>query len=217
METRADNLCSPLHSMSRVSWGAIFAGTFVAMFFQILLGLLGLAIGLSIVDPARGETAGPTIGIGTGVWLVIITLISVFAGTFTAGRLAGLSAKYDGLMHGIATLAFLTVLSIFMVSSGVSNVVGGALSLGVNAARVPQVQQALPSGAQLQQPTGAAAPAQMSPQQQQQAAQQADKYATAASWITFITALLSLIVAAVGGYIGMQSRVKQMIKESAAY
>lgn len=216
METRADNLCSPLNTMSRVSWGAIFAGTFVAMFFQILLGLLGLAIGLSIVDPARGETAGPSIGIGAAVWLVIITLISVFAGTFTAGRLAGLSAKYDGLMHGVATLAFLTVLSVFMVSSGVSGVVGGALSLGVNAAQVPQVQQALPTGAQLQQPTGAAAPT-MTPQQRQQAAQQADRYATTASWITFITALLSLVIAAIGGYIGMQSRVKQIIRESAAY
>ena len=204
---------STLNSMSRISWGAIFGGAFIAMFFQLLLGLLGLAIGLTILDPGQAQARG--LSIGAGVWMVLITIISVFIGAFAAGRFAGLSAKYDGLLHGVATLAFLSILSIFLVSSGVSNVVGGAFSFGLQAAKLPQAQQAMPDQSMQQQQTGAAAQLQnMTPQQRMIAQQQAAKYATTATWITFITSLLALIVAAVGGYLGMQSRVKQVIREA---
>lgn len=204
--------CGPLNAMSRISWGAIFGGAFIAMFFQLLLGLLGLAIGLTVLDPGQAIPArGLTIG--AGIWMVLTTIISVFIGAFAAGRFAGLSAKYDGLLHGVATLAFLSILSIFLVSSGVSNVVGGAFSFGLQAAKLPQAQQAMPG--QTMQQTGAAAQLQnMTPQQRMMIQQQANKYATTATWITFITSLLALIVAAIGGFLGMQSRVRQVIRES---
>ena len=198
-----------LNAMSRVSWGAIWAGIFVAMFFQLLLGLLGLAIGLTVVDiDQRVNTTG--IGIGAGIWMLITTLVAVFLGTFTAGRLAGLSAKYDGILHGIVTLAFLVVLSLFLATSGISSAIGGAFSLTLNAARIPQVQQALPSGTNMQGTTQ-----NMTPAQRQQAARTAQDVATRTSWWTFIVGLLSLIIAMIGGYLGMQSRVNQIIHEAA--
>lgn len=201
------------NAISRINWGAIWGGTFIAMFFQLLLGLLGLAIGLSVLNPARAVTP-QGIGIGTGIWMILITVISVFIGAFAAGRFAGLQAKYDGLMHGIATLAFLTILSVFLVSAGVSNVIGGAFTFGLQAAQVPQIQQAMPQGMQPgSQPTGAAAPT-LTPQQRMTLQQQADRYATGATWIAFITGLISLIVAAIGGLLGMQSRMKQMYREA---
>lgn len=211
METRTGHEWTPTNNVSRINWGAIWGGTFIAMFFQLLLGLFGLAIGLTVINPAQGVSP-QGIGIGTGIWLILITLISVFIGAFAAGRFAGTAAKYDGLLHGVTTLAFLTILSLFLVTSGVSNVVGGAFSYALQAAQTPQMQQMMPSGTQIQQQTtGAAAPTQqLTPQQQMAIKQQADKFATRASWIAFITGLLSLIAAAIGGFVGMGSRYKQM-------
>jgi len=210
METNTGSTYAPTNAFSRINWGAIFGGTFIAMFFQLLLGLLGLAIGLTVLRP--GQAISPEgVGFGTGIWLVLITLISVFIGTFAAGRFAGIQSRYDGLMHGVATLAFLSILSIFMVSSGVSNVIGGAFTYGMQAAQSPQIQQIMPQGGA--QTTGAAAPT-MTPQQSLIIQQQADKFLTRTTWIAFITGLLSLIVAAIGGFLGMQSRAKQMYSEA---
>jgi hypothetical protein len=213
METNTVNPEVPTNAVSRINWGAICGGTFIAMFFQLLLGLLGLAVGLSVLGPGRAVSP-QGMGIGTGIWLILVTVISVFIGAFAAGRFAGMQAKYDGLMHGVATLAFLTILSVFLVSSGVSNVIGGAFTFGMQAAQTPQVQQAMPQGVQPgSQPTGAAAPA-ITPQQRLALEQKANKLAKGATWIAFITGLLSLIVAAIGGFLGMQSRIKQMYREA---
>lgn len=200
-----------LNAMSRVSWGAIWAGVFVAMFFQLMLGLLGLAIGLTAVDiTQRASTTG--IGIGAGVWLLLSTLISVFVGAFTAGRLAGLSAKYDGLLHGVVTLAFLVILSLFLGTSGLSSALSGAFSIALNASRTPQVQQVLPSGTNIQQQ---ATSQNITPAERQRLAEQARDVATRTAWWTFVTSFLSLIASMLGGYLGMQSRVKQIIRETA--
>jgi hypothetical protein len=42
-------------SGKRLSWGAIFAGFFVAIGVQLLLGLLGIAIGMSAWSPGSGN------------------------------------------------------------------------------------------------------------------------------------------------------------------
>jgi len=211
METRAGNEYAPMAFASRINWGAIWGGTFIAMFFQLLLGLFGLAIGLTVLNPAQPGTA-QGVSIGTGIWLIIATIISVFIGAFAAGRFAGSTARYDGLLHGVTTLAFLTIISVFLVTSGVSNIIGGAFTYGLQAAQTPQVQQIMPSGQQIRQSTGAAAPIQITPQQQMTLREQANKFATRTAWIAFITGLLSLIAAAIGGFIGLQSRIKQQMR-----
>ena len=44
-------------AIRRVSWGAIFAGTIVALVVQIVLTLLGLSIGLGVMSQAPGTVA----------------------------------------------------------------------------------------------------------------------------------------------------------------
>lgn len=191
--------------INRINWGAIFAGTFIALLSQLFFGLLGLAVGLSVIGP--GQTISPqSMGVGTAIWIVLITLISVFIGTFAAGRYATLQSRFDGIFHGITTLAFLTIISLFLFTSGISNIVGGTLALGVQASQTPQAQQAIPSPNQM---TGAAAPT-LTPQQQQALRQQADRLATGTAWTAFITILLAIITAALGGYLGLRSRRRHM-------
>jgi hypothetical protein len=65
-------------TISRISWGAIFAGTLVAFVAQILFTLLGLATGLTVVEPMTGQAPWEGIGIGAGIWWVVTALISLF-------------------------------------------------------------------------------------------------------------------------------------------
>jgi len=48
-------------SLRRVSWGAILAGVVVALAVQVLLAMLGAAIGLATIEPTQAgdNTAEP--------------------------------------------------------------------------------------------------------------------------------------------------------------
>ena len=111
--------------LKRVSWGAILAGTAIAFGLQFLLGLLGIAIGASVFDPA--DPAGfSDWGIGTGLYIVITQIISLIAGGFVAARLAGIPKNTTALIHGAAVWAVVSFVSAYMVLSGVGSLIGGA-------------------------------------------------------------------------------------------
>ncbi len=116
-------------ALKRISWGAIFAGAVVAVCTGLVLNLLGLGIGLSAFDPVTdGDSAGG-FGIGQGIWFVLSSLLSLFAGGWVAGHLAGMPRRVDGLLHGLVTWGLTTLLTVYLVSSGVGTVVGGVTSL----------------------------------------------------------------------------------------
>ena len=53
---------------ARISWGAIFAGAIIALATQLVLTLIGTAVGLATLNPATGQNpSGTTLGIGAGV------------------------------------------------------------------------------------------------------------------------------------------------------
>ena len=63
------------HPVFRLKWGAVFAGLVVALALQVVLTLLGTAIGLSAVGPG---TSARGIGIGAGIWMIVTALIAVW-------------------------------------------------------------------------------------------------------------------------------------------
>src|SRR5207248_11519006 len=83
----------------RLSWGAIFGGTFVALGIWILLYAFGLAAGLTAVDPNNPGSARGA-GIFTGVWGLIAPLVALFVGGFVASRSAGIFDRFAGGIHG---------------------------------------------------------------------------------------------------------------------
>lgn len=113
-------------AVRRVSWGAIFAGTVVALAVQLGLGLLGMSIGLATYDPASEADTLSGMGIGAGIWLVISTLISIFVGGFIASRLAGSPARPDGILQGIVVWALATLLTFFLMTTAVGGLISGA-------------------------------------------------------------------------------------------
>ncbi|HET6757424.1 MAG TPA: hypothetical protein VFH21_07420 [Burkholderiales bacterium] len=114
----------------RISWGAIFAGVIIAMAVQFLLSLLGTGIGMSTVDPAQGDTpSAGAFGIGAGIWWTVSSLIALFIGGWAAGHLAGNPLKKDGALHGFLTWALSTLVMLYLISSAVGTVVGGAFNM----------------------------------------------------------------------------------------
>ncbi len=157
-------------AVRRVSWGAIFAGTLVAMVIQIVLTLLGLSIGLGVVSQSPTTNALSSIGIGAAIWLVVSTLISLYVGGYFAGRLAGLPTKPDGILNGIVVWALATLLSIFLATSAVGAAVSGMAGI------LGQGLQVATKGATAIAPEAAEAVKQ-NPRQAKQEAQQAIKEA----------------------------------------
>jgi hypothetical protein len=138
-------------AVRRISWGAIFAGIAVVLVVQLLLMLLGLAVGAATIDPAAGGTGTPdasTLGIGGAVWWLVSTAIAVFAGAWVAGRLAGMPTKTDGMLHGIVTWAAATLLAFYLLTTTVGSLVSGAFgTLGSVASALGQGGQSLAQGA----------------------------------------------------------------------
>jgi hypothetical protein len=82
---------------SRVSWGAIFAGAFVALALYVLLSLFGAAVGFSVSDWTRGEQ----LGTGAAVWAVFSTLISLFIGGWVTSQCTVGENKMEAAIYGI--------------------------------------------------------------------------------------------------------------------
>lgn len=110
----------------RLSWGAVFAGLVVATAVQIVLTLLGAGIGFAAWEP--GESARG-LGIGAGIWALLSVLISLFVGGMTTGRLAGILTRRDGALHGVLLWGLSTIVTVWLLASGATALVGGAFRM----------------------------------------------------------------------------------------
>lgn len=113
----------------KLSWGAIFGGTFVALGIWILLYALGLALGLSSVDPSDPGSARSA-GIGTGIWSLIAPLIALFVGGLVAARTAGVVDKMGGALHGAVLWGLTTLVGIILMGMALSSLLGAVFSVG---------------------------------------------------------------------------------------
>ena len=111
----------------RISWGAIFAGVVIAVAVQLVMGILGTGIGLSMVDPVQGSTPGAAgFGIGAGIYWLITTIVALGAGGYAAARMSGVTEKFDALVHGLVVWGVTLILTLYLLTSAVGGIIGGA-------------------------------------------------------------------------------------------
>ncbi len=118
-----------LSPVKRISWSAVFAGVLIAVVSQLLLSLLGLGIGLSTIDPVEEQNPTAGLGLGTAIWYIVSSLLSLLAGGWVAGRLASAPRLFDGVIHGILTWSLMTLITIYFLTTTVGNLIGGASRL----------------------------------------------------------------------------------------
>ena len=116
---------SGLIHLKRISWSAIFAGVLVAIVTQMLLSLLGFGIGLGTIDAVEEKNPTAGLGIGSAIWYITSSLISLFAGSWVAGRLASAPRVFDGILHGVLTWCLVTLLTIYFLTTTIGSIIGG--------------------------------------------------------------------------------------------
>lgn len=114
-------------ALRRLSWGAIFAGTFIAVIIQVMLTLLGAAIGLNYAGP-RSDVSAEAVGTGAAIWWIISTLIALFIGGWVAAHLAGVVRHMDGALHGLVTWSLAMLLVLVLLGTSLSALTGAALN-----------------------------------------------------------------------------------------
>jgi hypothetical protein len=115
--------------LNQVSWGAVFSGAIIALVMQMILNMLGVGVGLSTLDVAKGETpSAGTLSLGAGIWWVVSGIVAAAVGGYIAGRLSGKPSQSTTAYHGLIAWAVSTVMVVYLISSAASGLIGGTLS-----------------------------------------------------------------------------------------
>jgi len=123
----------------RVRWGPIVAGVVTTVVSLVVLTVLGLAIGLSAFEP--DDAGAIDASTAASLWGVASALIAFVIGGFVAARTAGVAGVPIGAFHGLMVAAAALAITIWLVTSGVGNLLGSA---GGNLADIEQVQANVP-------------------------------------------------------------------------
>lgn len=113
-----------------LSWRAIIAGVVIAIVVQLLLSILGGAIGLTLVNPTEsGNPSGMTATIVATVWWTLSGILAAWAGGVTAGRLSGAPGTTNAAWHGLIAWAVTTLFVVWLIASAAGGIIGSAFSL----------------------------------------------------------------------------------------
>jgi hypothetical protein len=123
-------------SVSGVSWAAVSAGAVVSLALTLVLIAFGTGLGLSVVSPWAGSgVSATTFKIGTGLYLVVIAMMSSSIGGYIAGRLRSRwvgvhtdEVYFRDTAHGFIAWAFASVLGAILLASPATTLLGGAAS-----------------------------------------------------------------------------------------
>lgn len=126
-------------SVAGVSWAAVAAGAVVSCALTLVLLAFGIGLGLSVVSPWSGAgVTATTFKIGTGLYLLVIAMLSSSIGGYIAGRLrsrwVGVHADevyFRDTAHGFVAWAFASVLGAVLLATPASSLIsGGASTVG---------------------------------------------------------------------------------------
>ena len=147
--------------LNRMSWSAILAGVVIALIVQLLLSMLGFGLGLAAMDPAGdGSPAASTSSVTAGVWWIVSGIIAAAAGGYVAGRASGATQLTVGLLHGLTAWAASTLVIVYLLTTAVGGLVGGALSTvtsalsGAGSTIATGVQSVVPAAQNVTDPFG---------------------------------------------------------------
>ncbi|HUR69106.1 MAG TPA: hypothetical protein VM370_07650 [Candidatus Thermoplasmatota archaeon] len=120
----------------RFSLGATFLGWSVAAFFTVVfLAIAGAVFGTSLVQTGTESVDLGALAIGTLIAYLVCTFAAYVIGGYAAGRIA----LWDGVKHGLGTVAWAVLFAIVAVVAG--SYLGA--NAGLNTANVPTDMSAL--------------------------------------------------------------------------
>jgi MFS family permease len=205
-------LLTTQEGLPRLSWGAIIAGVILSMIVYLVMSVLGTAIGASLLSPLSKTDTLRGFGFGSGVWVIVTTVLAVFIGSYYSGR----CAPVLGWLHGLLSWAVMTLLVVYGMTSLITGAVSTAGSIAATGAQVGAAaanqsgsgnQMADSAKQQIQAAMASAASAASSPDAEQNARQTADTAARGvarASWFSFAALIVGAIISIVSGAAGFR-------------
>src|ERR1700710_2265858 len=129
-------------SSSGVSWAAVAAGGIASGALTLVLLSLGTGLGLSVVSPwGNSGVSATTFKIGTGLYFIVMAMMSSAVGGYIAGRLR---TKWVGVhndegyfrdtAHRFIAWAAATVIGAVLLATPATSLVSGAASGATQAA-----------------------------------------------------------------------------------
>lgn len=100
----------------RVSWGGVWGGVLVSMGLLLLLGALGVAIGISTIDPDTADAR--EVMTVAGIWGGISLLVSLFVGGLAATRIGMVFDRATGMFEGVLVWVVSLLLMAAFAGSG---------------------------------------------------------------------------------------------------
>jgi hypothetical protein len=137
--------------VSGVSWAAVLAGAIASCALTLVLLSFGTGLGLAAVSPwGNSGVSTTTFKIGTGLYFIVMAMISSAIGGYLAGRLR---TKWSGVhtdevyfrdtAHGFLAWALASVLGAILLASPATSLIGGTAS-GVSQALTNSSQSSGP-------------------------------------------------------------------------
>src|SRR3569623_655020 len=133
-------------AVSGICWASVLAGAVVSLAITIVLLWFGTAIGLTVTSPWNDSgVSATTFQIGTGLYLVVVAMISSALGGHIAGRLrsgwdSAVHANevyFRDTAHGFVTWATATFVGAVLLASAAAGIAGatsGGLAAGAASA-----------------------------------------------------------------------------------
>lgn len=100
---------------SRVNWGAVLAGSVIALALYFLLTLIGGAVGLSI----SGHVRPSSVGTGAAIWAVLSIVVALFVGGLATSQLTVGENRGEAAIHGVLLWGLLFGMLLWLMASGV--------------------------------------------------------------------------------------------------
>jgi hypothetical protein len=115
--------------LQRTSWGAVIAGAVVAIGLQMLLTVLGIAIGATTADASDYYSrAASSQAMAPAIWWLVTGTISLLIGGCVVGRFAGMTRSPDVLLHGLTMWGVTALFGFLVVTSGAGMLYGTTMN-----------------------------------------------------------------------------------------
>lgn len=123
-------------SVAGMSWASVTAGAVVSCALTFVLLAFGIGLGLSVVSPWAGSgVSATTFKIGTGLYLIVIAMLSSSIGGYLAGRLRtgwvrvhSDEVYFRDTAHGFVAWALASVLGAVLLASPAGGLISGGAS-----------------------------------------------------------------------------------------
>ncbi|MGF6768746.1 glucan phosphoethanolaminetransferase (alkaline phosphatase superfamily) [Paraburkholderia sp. GAS199] len=198
--------------LPRISWGSVIAGVILSLIAYLVLTVLGTAIGASVLSPFIQPDSSRSFAFGSGAYMIVMTVIAVFVGSYFAGR----CAPVLGWLHGLLAWGVMIIVMAYGATSLVGSAVSAAGSVAATGATATPAATPPAAGgsmlnslkAQVQGAVASAAAQASSPQAEaddaRQMADTAARGVARASWFSFAALVVGAIIALVSGNAGFR-------------